>query len=107
MKKLYIAGPVFAIMLGFASPTWAFSCPTHFVEAQAAIDSATEAMHEMSDATAKGLAHTLIDDAKQLLMAAKHHHEKPAAGGFDHARSLAKADSAIGYANAAKALATH
>jgi hypothetical protein len=64
-------------------------------------------MNEVSDATAKGLVHTLIDDAKHLLMAAKHHHEKPAAGKFDHARALAKADSARGYAEAAEALARH
>jgi len=107
MKNLIVAGPVLAIALGFASPSSAFSCPGHFTDAQAAIDSATVAMNEMSDATAKGLVHTLIDDAKHLLTAARHHHKKPAAGGYDHARSLAKADSAIAYANAAKVLAVH
>ena len=107
MKKLIVAGPALAIALGFASPSGAFSCPTHFADAQAAIDSATAAMGEVSDATAKGLVHTLIDDAKHLLTAAKHHHAKPAAGKYDHARALAKADSAISYAEAAEALAQH
>ncbi len=107
MTKLIVAGPVLALVLGFASPSAAFSCPGHFADAQAAIDSATAAMNEVSDATAKGLVHTLIDDAKHLLTAAKHHHAKPAAGKYDHARALAKADSAISYAEAAEALAQH
>ncbi len=107
MKKLIVAGPVLAIALGFASPSGAFSCPGHFADAQAAIDSATAAMNDVSDATTKGLVHTLIDDAKHLLTAAEHHHAKPAAGAYDHARALAKADSARGYAEAAEAFARH
>jgi hypothetical protein len=107
MKKLILAAPVLAVSLGFASPSWAFSCPAHFADAQAAIDSAVAAMGEVTDETKKGLVHTLIDDAKHLLMAAKHHHEKPAAGAYDHARALAKADSARSYAEAAGAFARH
>ncbi len=105
MKKLIVAGPVLAIALGFASPSWAFACPGHFADAQAAIDSATAAMNEVSDSTAKGLVHTLIDDAKRLLSSAEHNHAKPAAGKYDHARALARADSARAYAEAAEALA--
>ncbi len=45
----------------------------------AAIEEATSAMNEMSDAGAKGLVHTFIDDAKMLLGGAKHNHAKPAA----------------------------
>ena len=107
MKKLILAAPVIAITLGFASPSWGFGCPGHFTEAQAAIDSATAAMNGVSDAGTKGLVHSLIDDAKHLLMAAKHHHEKPAAGAFDHARALAKADAARGYAEAAETFANN
>ena len=107
MKKLIVAAPVLAIALGFASPSWAFECPGHFAKAQAAIDSATAAMNEVSDPTAKGLVHTLVDDAKRLLSSAEHNHAKPAAGGYDHARALAKADSARAYAEAAEALAEH
>ena len=105
MKKLIVAAPVLAIALGFASPSWSFSCPGHFAEAQAAIDSALAAMNEVTDDAKKGLAHTLIDDAKTLLASAKHNHENPAAGAYDHARSLAKADSARSYAEAAEAFA--
>ena len=107
MKKLILAAPVFAIALAFATPSWGFSCPGHFAEAQAAIDSATAAMNGVSDATKKGLVHTLIDDAKHMLTAAEHHHAKPAAGAYDHARALAKADAARGYAEAAEAFANH
>ena len=105
MKKLFLAAPIIAISLGFSSPSWAFSCPGHFDEAQAAIDSATAAMGGVSDAGKKGLVHTLIDDAKHMLTAARHHHAKPAAGAYDHARALAKADAARGYAEAAEAFA--
>ena len=77
----------------------------YFKVAQAAIDGATNAMKAMSDKGKAGLVHTLIDDAKTLLHSAKHNHEKPAAGNYDHARSLAKADSAKAYAEAAEALA--
>ncbi len=58
-------------------------------------------MTKVSDATAKGLVHSLIDDAKMMLHSAKHNHEKPAAGKFDHARAMAKANAAEGYARAA------
>ena len=61
----------------------------------------------MSDKGKAGLVHTLLDDAKMLLHSAKHNHEKPAAGTLDHARALAKADSAKSYAEAAETLAKH
>ncbi len=94
-----------AASIGFASSSWAFSCPDYFKVAQTAIDGATNAMKAMSDKEKAGLVHTLIDDAKTLLYSAKHNHKKPAAGNYDHARSLAKADSARAYAEAAEALA--
>ena len=62
-------------------------------------------MKAIPDKGKAGLVHTLIDDANTLLHSAKHNHEKPAAGTYDHARSLAKADSAKAYAEAAEALA--
>jgi hypothetical protein len=105
MKQLILTFTLIAASLGFTTVSWAFSCPTHFESSQTAIDNATSAMEAMSDKDKAGLVHTLIDDAKMLLMAAKHHHEKPAAGSYDHARSLAKADSAKAYAEAAEALA--
>ena len=39
-------------------------------------------------------------DAKSRLASAKHNHEKPQ-GVYDHARAIAKADAALGYAKAA------
>jgi hypothetical protein len=105
MKKSILTCMLVAASIGFASSSWAFSCPGHFKAAQAAIDSATNAMKAMPDKGKAGLVHTLIDDAKTLLHSAKHNHEKPAAGTYDHARSLAKADSAKAYAEAAEALA--
>ena len=104
VKHLIAAVTTLAIS-GLASSAWAFNCPVHFQAAQSSIDIAVSAMEAVSDKTKKGLVHTLIDDAKTFLHSAKHNHEKPAAGGYDHARSLAKADSAIAYAKAAETLA--
>jgi len=82
----------------------AFECPKHFAAAQAAIDKVSGDMKgEMSKKMAKedmALVHALLDDAKTRLTSAKHNHEKPQ-GMFDHARSMAKADAALGYAVAA------
>ena len=105
MKKIILTSTLIIASLGFTSSSWAFSCPGHFKATQAAIDSATTAMKAMSDKGKAGLVHTLLDDAKMFLQSAKHHHAKPAAGTYDHARSLAKADSGKAYAEAAETLA--
>ena len=82
----------------------AFECPKHFAEAQAAIDKVVADMGgDMSKQMPKedmALVHALIDDAKMLLASGKHNHEKPQ-GAYDHARAIAKADAARGYAVAA------
>ncbi len=94
-----------ALVVGLALPVQAFECPKHFAEAQAAIDEATQAMQGVPKGEKMALVHTLIDDAKMLLTGARHNHEKPQ-GAYDHARAIAKADAARGYANAARLLAT-
>ena len=86
----------------------AFECPRHFTKAQAAIDKVIGDMKgEMSKSMASSgmkpqmaLIHALLDDAKMRLAGARHNHEKPQ-GAYDHARSIAKADAALGYAVAA------
>ncbi len=105
MRKLLIL-PIFALALALtATPAFAFSCPNEHGAAQAAIDEATAAVNGMPDGEAKGLVHTLIDDAKALLASSQHNHAKPAAGKYDHARSVAKARSAVAFAEAALILA--
>ncbi len=104
MRKLFFSGVIIATTLGFASSSWAFSCPNNFKAAQAAIDDAMTAMKAMSDKGKMGYVHTLIDDAKMLLSSGMHNHAKPAAGAYDHARAVAKADAAKGYAQAAETL---
>jgi len=106
MKKLVLGTAAVAFCLATASPASAFDCTNRFAAAEAAIADATKAMEQMSDKTAKGLVHTLIDDAKSLLQSGKHNHEKPAAGKYDHARAIAKANAAEGYAKAAAVLAS-
>ena len=85
----------------------AFECPKHFAAAQAAIDKVKGDMGgDMSKKMPKeqmALVHALIDDAKTRLAGAKHNHEKPQ-GIYDHARAIAKADAALGYARPADIL---
>ncbi len=106
MKKLLSALAGIAMLAGASSAANAFGCPVSFGEAEAAIAKAKAAMEAMPDGEKKGLVHTLIDDANMLLHSGKHNHEKPAAGGYDHARAIAKARAAKGYAEAAEMLAS-
>lgn len=99
MKTIALA----ALVAGFAQPALAFKCPTLFEQAEQEIEKATAAMEGMEGDGA--LVHTLIDDAKMYLESARHNHEQPAAGGYDHARAIAKAKAAIGYAESAQTLA--
>jgi hypothetical protein len=106
MLRLVRVGALSGALLFAGSQAYAFECPVHFQQADAAIATAMEAMKAMPDGANKGLVHTLIDDAKAFLASGKHNHEKPAAGGYDHARSIAKAKAAIGYAEAAEMMAS-
>ena len=107
MKKLFAGGIFFLALLALSPGAWAFDCGNRFAAAEAAIADATAAMNAMSGGGAKGLVHTLIDDAKMMLHSAKHNHEHPAAGKYDHARAIAKASAATGYAEAATILANN
>jgi hypothetical protein len=105
MRKALATTIMIGTILTYGSTASAFQCPTDFDAAGAAIESATTAMKAMSDKEQMGLVHTLIDDAKMMLASAQHNHEKPAAGAFDHARAIAKARAAKGYAEAAEMMA--
>ncbi len=106
MKITWLVGVVcVAVALQFMPRSaQAFGCPGHFAAAQAAIDKVKGDMKgDMSKRMPKAdmaQVHMLLDDAKMILAGAKHNHEKPQ-GRFDHARAIAKADSALGYAKAA------
>ncbi len=108
MKIQFLSTVFVAALVSFAGAANAFECPKRFAEAQAAIDKVIEDMKgEMSKSMAMAgmksqmaLIHALLDDAKMNLAGARHNHEKPQ-GTFDHARSIAKADTALGYAVAA------
>ena len=105
--KWLLAASAAAIALQMSSGAQAFECPKHFAGAQAAIDKVTGDMGgDMSKQMPKeqmALVHALLDDAKMILAGAKHNHEKPQ-GMYDHGRSIAKADTALGYATAADIL---
>lgn len=103
MKTIPKAIAVAALVAGFAPAAHAFECPTLFDKAEQEIEKASAAMDDMQGDNA--LVHTLIDDARMLLESARHNHEQPAAGGYDHARAIARSKSAIGHAEAARTLA--
>lgn len=105
MRKILASLMVFPLVVLLAVPiASAFECPKHFEKAQDAIDQAAAAMAKLPK-DKQGEVHTLVDDAKMFLGSAKHNHEKPAAGNLDHARAIAKAEAAFGFATAAKILA--
>ena len=96
-----------AAILLTGSGAIAFECPKHFAEAQALIDKVTADMKGMKMPKEQhALVHALLDDAKMRLVGGKHNHEKPQ-GVYDHARAIAKADAALGYARAADMLHFH
>ena len=103
-KRLLIASTATLMVLLPWGAAQAFECPKHFAGAQAVIDKVSGDMKgDMSKKMRKedmALVHALLDDAKSRLASAKHNHEKPQ-GRFDHARAIAKADAARGYAVAA------
>ncbi len=104
------AAAAFAAVLSTGTGAFAFECPQHFSAAQAAIDKVKGDMGgDMSKQMPKeqmALVHALLDDAKMTLASAKHNHEKPQ-GAYDHARAIAKADAALGSAQAADMLHFH
>ncbi len=104
MKRLLMASAATLMFLLPWGAAQAYECPKRFAEAQAAIDKVTEDMKgDMSKKMRKedmALVHALLDDAKSRLRSARHNHEKPQ-GAYDHARAVAKANAARGYAVAA------
>ena len=104
LKRLLMASAATLMFLLPWGAAQAFECPKHFAEAQAAIDKVTEDMKAYISKKMRkedmALVHALLDDAKSRLTAARHNHEKPQ-GAYDHARAIAKADAARGYAVAA------
>ena len=106
-KQLLLASTAALIFLLPWGTAQAFECPKHFAAAQAVIDKVKGDMGgDMSKQMPKeqmALVHALLDDAKSRLSSAMHNHEKPQ-GIYDHARALAKADAALGYATAADML---
>ncbi len=109
MKITWLVGVVsVAVALQFMPKSaQAFGCPKAIDAAQAAIDKVKGDMKgDMSKSMPKSdmaQVHMLLDDAKMFLAGARHNHEKPQ-GSLDHARAIAKADSARGYAVAADML---
>ncbi len=104
MRKILFAGAA-GTVLAFSLPNiaLAFECPARFETAKqeiARVDEALKAAGDRVPAADRALVHALLDDAKMLLAGGEHNHAKPQ-GKFDHARSIAKADSAAAYARAA------
>ncbi len=109
MKITLLVGVVSVVVALQFTPksAQAYGCPEAIGAAQEAIDKVKGDMgSDMSKQMPKeqmAQVHMLLDDAKMLLAGAQHNHEKPQ-GGLDHARAIAKAKSALGYASAADIL---
>ena len=78
-----------------ASKAEAMECPQHIEAAKEAIKTADETMKaigprmtNLMDEKEMGLVHTLLANAKIMLITAKRHHEKPQ-GPYDHVRAIA------------------
>jgi hypothetical protein len=106
-KGVLAAAAVLAIVA--SSEAKAFQCPEHIAEAEDAIADVVSDMATMEgemSADKKALVHALLDDAKSALDSAKHSHGDPQSA-FDHARAIAKAKQALGFAQGADILHFH
>ncbi len=104
--KWLIAASAAVLVMHTSWSAQAFECREHFSTAQAAVDKVAADMKADTPwkrTEDKALVQAFLDDAKMLLAGAKHNHEK-AQGDYDHARAIAKADAALGYAKAADIL---
>lgn len=104
MKLKWIIALGCVLVIQPESKAEALECPQHIRATEAAIKTAGETMKAMGSKMVKlmdekemELVHTLLANAKIILMTARRHHEKPQ-GPYDHARAIAKADAARGYA---------
>jgi hypothetical protein len=104
MKSKWIIALGCVLVIQPALKAEAMECPQHIEGAEAAIKTANETMKakgsrmtSLMDEKEMGLVHTLLANAKIMLITARRHHEHPQ-GPYDHARAIAKADAARGYA---------
>jgi len=102
-RLIAMAAALTAFEGGVAS---AFECPAHIATAETEIDRVSFAIRDMADmlpVSALAQTKTLLDEARVLLAKAQAGHEA-AAQPYDHALSIAYANSALAYATAADKL---
>ncbi|MFQ5617524.1 MAG: hypothetical protein ACE5FR_01015 [Rhodospirillales bacterium] len=112
-SKWILAASVAALGIHVPWGAQAFECPRHLAAAEAAVNKVTGEMQKlkpvmdtMMDKTEMSVVHTLLANARILVAVARRSHEKPV-GPYDHARAIAKADAARGYAEATEILHRH
>ena len=112
-SKWILAASIAALVVYIPYSAQAFECPKHIAAAEVAVNKVTEEMKKikrvmeaMMDKKEMFVVHTLLANARILVTVARRNHEKPA-GPFDHARAIAKADAARGYARATEILHRH
>lgn len=101
--KWLLAASAAALVMQISWSAQAFDCSKHFAAAQAAIDKVAADMK--ADAPwkrpkDKEFVRAILDDANSRLASAKRYHET-AQDDYDHARDIAMAEAALGYAKAA------
>ena len=103
VAALFFAVGIAIVASSNAAALMALDCSTHFATAQAAIDKVANDMNAdipWNRPEDKKLVLALLDDANSRLASAKRNHET-AQGDYDHARDIAMAGAALGYAKAA------
>ena len=101
--KWLLAASAAALVMQISWSAQALDCSKHFAAAQAAIDKVVADMNADSPwkrPEDKDLVRALLDDADSRLASAKRNHTT-AQSDYDHARDIAMAEAALGYAKAA------
>lgn len=96
-KQTLIAGAG-ALLLQLPAQAQAFECPTHFAEANAAIERAEKSIQSMQSGMPMA-ARSHLKDARMSLAEAEYHHAMEE--NYHHARAIVRADEARGRAIAA------
>ncbi len=106
LLTMLVCGLVAALpTMAVAQVTQDLDCGMHVKTAQSAIDKVTDDMKGMESMPKDELlqVHTLLDDARMYLDAARRYCDKPQAD-YDRAVAIGKAEAARGYATAADML---
>ncbi len=94
-QKLIVAVMLTPLVLYNPSPAHAFECPKYLAKAQAAIDKASASINRKQGGFQLA-SRSHLRQAKMNVVEARHHHIL--SGNYHHARSIVRAQEALGHA---------